>query len=80
MARFAQRFGERGRLARSFRRPAENIRAAWGRIGALGLSCARTSRRDADWSDRDGRAPREFGARLWEPQRVHRCLFERHSE
>src|ERR1017187_6886466 len=49
--------GSAWRLARSFRRPAENSpsqneRTVWGWVAAPG-----TRRRDADWCDRDGRTP-----------------------
>ena len=50
-------FGDRGRLARSFRRPAENIRAAHEHTIWCALARTGTSRRDADWGDRDGRDP-----------------------
>ena len=49
--------GSAWRLARSFRRsaensPSQNERTVWGWVAAPG-----TRRRDADWCDRDGRAP-----------------------
>ena len=49
--------GSAGRLARSFRRPAENIPPAAERTIWCRPPRAQTSRRDANWSDRDGRAP-----------------------
>jgi len=57
LANDAVDFGERGRLARSFRRPAENLRATRERTMWCRMPRTQASRRDADWCDRDARAP-----------------------
>lgn len=59
-------YEERGRPARSFRRLAENIERVRSLGGLRNFSSARTSRRDADWGDRDGRDPHfiEHGGQL----------------
>ena len=48
---------ERGRLARSFRRPAENSHTSNLRTISERSPTVQTHRQDADGSDRDGRAP-----------------------
>ena len=54
----AIRWGSAWRPARCFRRPAENFLVPDGRTVWFARVTPRTSRRDADWCDRDGRAPR----------------------
>jgi len=51
---YATALGERGRLARRFRRPAENTPAARRGPVLVEGEARGASRRDADWSNRDG--------------------------
>ena len=50
-------FGSAWRLARCFRRPAGNFPSLKGDSVRFAVGAPWTSRRDADWCDRDGRAP-----------------------